>query len=143
MNAQPTQDTAWHALPADEAWQRLEVGEAGLDAARVRQRLQRYGPNRLRSAPKRGPLMRLLAQFHNVLLYVILAAAAMPEGLPAIMTITLALGVQRMAKRQAIVRRLQAGEWVRVAGAGLAVFLIAEAEKALQRRRTAAPASAA
>ena len=76
MNAQPTQTAAWHALPADDARRRLEVGEAGLDAAQVRQRLQRYGPNRLRSAPKRGPLMRLLAQFHNVLLYVMLGSAA-------------------------------------------------------------------
>src|SRR3974390_3864203 len=65
----------WNAISADEVVKRLATsGEKGLDAAEASTRLQKYGPNRLPEGKKRGPLMRFLAQFNNILVYFLLRA---------------------------------------------------------------------
>ncbi|MBS0552096.1 MAG: cation-transporting P-type ATPase, partial [Proteobacteria bacterium] len=72
----PSSDTRWHALPSEEVQHALQTGDHGLTADEARQRLLRHGPNRLARPRRRGALLRLLLQFHNVLLYVMLGAAA-------------------------------------------------------------------
>ena len=57
-----------------------------------------------------GTLWRGHGAGEMFMIVVALTASAIPEGLPAIMTVTLALGVQRMARRSAIIRRLPAVE---------------------------------
>jgi len=55
-------------------------------------------------------ILRGDAYFPTFLLAVSLAVAVVPEGLPAVMTITLAIGVNEMSKKKSIVRKLSAIE---------------------------------
>ncbi len=67
----------WHAIEAAEALGALNSGTGGLAEAEVERRLDLHGPNRLPQARPRHPLFRLLAQFHNLLIYVLLAAGVL------------------------------------------------------------------
>ncbi len=72
-----TADLAWHQLPAEEVVQLLDTDlSAGLSAAKVRQRRERFGPNRLTFKKGRSEWMRFVLQFHQPLLYVLLVASA-------------------------------------------------------------------
>jgi magnesium-transporting ATPase (P-type) len=75
-NANADSDGApWHTVSADEVVKRLATNsEKGLDAAEASTRLQKCGPNRLPEGKRRGPVPRFLAQFNNILVYVLLGA---------------------------------------------------------------------
>ena len=63
-----------HTYDTDVAFQTVSSSAEGLTRQDAQQRLQEFGPNRLRAAKKKNPLARLLAQFHNVLIYVLLGS---------------------------------------------------------------------
>ncbi|WP_018233452.1 cation-transporting P-type ATPase [Thioalkalivibrio thiocyanodenitrificans] len=76
MNEPQPESTPWHNRGTDDVLRELEVSEQGLDAGQVKERLERFGHNRLPPPERTGPLKRFLLQFHNVLIYILIAAAA-------------------------------------------------------------------
>ncbi|TVQ13338.1 MAG: cation-transporting P-type ATPase [Balneolaceae bacterium] len=74
--AEKKPDTKWHSMDAAETVKKLESDhEKGLSADEARRRLEEYGRNELPKGKKRSAWMRLLVQFHNVLIYVLIVAA--------------------------------------------------------------------
>jgi magnesium-transporting ATPase (P-type) len=65
----------WHQLTVDQALSGLETTRHGLTAAQASERLLRHGRNSLPQPARRGPLLRFLLQFHNILIYVLLGSA--------------------------------------------------------------------
>ncbi len=70
----PDGEAVW-AEPTDEVLARLATGRGGLAAVEAAARLELIGPNRLPETRGRSALARFLAQFTNVLIYVLLASA--------------------------------------------------------------------
>jgi Ca2+-transporting ATPase len=66
----------WHHLPSGEVIELLETNaEAGLDRFAVQRRQAEFGANQLTPRKGRSPWMRFLLQFHNPLIYILLAAS--------------------------------------------------------------------
>jgi len=72
---------SWHAQTSEDVFTALDSTAVGLNAASVAERLQRYGPNKLSEVKPKGPLIRFMSQFHNMLIYVLLVAAATTAAL--------------------------------------------------------------
>lgn len=71
----PSGAPSWHAQSAEQALQHLASQREGLNAAEIERRQRLHGANCLPEPPTAGPLARLLRQFNNLLLYVLMAAA--------------------------------------------------------------------
>ena len=77
----PDMAARYHAQPAGDALDTLDTTPAGLSTEEATRRLSEHGPNRLPEPPKRSPVLRFLAHFHNVLIYVLLGAAVVTAAL--------------------------------------------------------------
>jgi P-type Ca2+ transporter type 2C len=66
----------WHSMEAKSVLNALNTNpEDGLSASEVQARMERFGRNEIPAGKKRSWFVRLLMQFHNVLIYVLLVAA--------------------------------------------------------------------
>lgn len=71
----------WHRLTGEETLRVLTSDPGGLSSQEVERRLAQYGPNELRKEKKASPAGILLRQFKNVLIIILLVAAAISGAL--------------------------------------------------------------
>src|SRR5690606_26471446 len=72
---------SWHSVSAEQIAAALSSPNHGLSDAEANARRLKYGPNELAIAAPRSPLLRFLHQFHNLLLYLMMAAGAITAAL--------------------------------------------------------------
>ncbi len=75
------QSVSWHTLPTDHTLNHFKTCADGLAAGEAEARLAKVGLNRLPKPLKQSAFKRLLLQFHNVLIYVLLGSAVMTAAL--------------------------------------------------------------
>jgi len=73
-NARGEARCPWHATATGTVLEKLATSREGLEQAEAHERLERQGPNRLETRRPRSPLVRLLAQLNDVLIYLLIAA---------------------------------------------------------------------
>lgn len=67
--------TLWYALESEEVFTALNSSAQGLSTDEASKRFAKYGPNRMKPVKKKTIAERFFYQFHNILIYVLLAAA--------------------------------------------------------------------
>ncbi len=83
----------WHSKDIDAIFKELGTSPEGLTSKEAASRLQKYGPNRLPEPKKRSALIRFLLQFHDILIYLLLVAAAVTAVLDYWVDTAVILGV--------------------------------------------------
>jgi len=84
---------SWHAEDVSTVFTSLKTSADGLIKAEAQNRLAKHGPNQLAEAKKRNPLLRFFCQFHNVLIYVLMAASIVTALLEHWLDASVILGV--------------------------------------------------
>jgi magnesium-transporting ATPase (P-type) len=92
VNSEPTAGV-WHAMPTEAVDRALNTQADGLSHEEASRRLAAHGPNQLPAAHRPGVLQRLLGQFNNLLIYVLLASAATTFWLGDTLDTVVILGV--------------------------------------------------
>lgn len=71
----------FHACEIDACLDKFKATAGGLSFADAAARLEIHGPNRLPEPPRRNVILRFLAHFHNILIYVLLSSAVITATL--------------------------------------------------------------
>ena len=75
-------DKHWHHLPVEEVVDLLDTNpEKGLDQFEVKHLQETFGPNAITAKKGKGPLIRFLLQFHQPLIYILIAAGVITAAL--------------------------------------------------------------
>ena len=80
MNIERPGDS-FHALSDAEALAAVDASDEGLDSEEAARRLKRFGANRLPDQPRPPAVLRFLAHFNNLLIYVLIGSAAVTAAL--------------------------------------------------------------
>ncbi|MDP4033990.1 MAG: cation-transporting P-type ATPase [Pseudorhodobacter sp.] len=70
-----------HTLACKDSLSAFATSASGLSVAEAARRLDKHGPNRLPALPRRSVLLRFMAHFHNVLIYVLIGATVVTAAL--------------------------------------------------------------
>ena len=74
-------DHPWHGMASDDVLAALETDRNGLDTPQAERRLAACGPNLLPQGKRQSAVVRFLLQFHNLLIYVLIAAGALAAAI--------------------------------------------------------------
>ncbi|HUM28315.1 MAG TPA: HAD-IC family P-type ATPase, partial [Anaerolineales bacterium] len=115
-------DMAWHALGAEQVLRDLKVHEEGLTTVEAEKRIEHYGPNQLREAPRPGFLAMLWDQLNNFVVILLIVASVISAllgdyveaiAIMAIVVLNAVLGIiqeQRAEQALAALKKLAAPE---------------------------------